>query len=123
MTTLRRESSSFNTQRRDSLTQARTRSRPKLLRSNATEPSITAPKAIKGSLVSPRSPRTATDMLNKVAVYPTTTGILGSSPAPETLSVHAKPIVFMTSGHTQPCDSQDAALSSSPRFGSSVQSF
>ncbi|KAH7318793.1 hypothetical protein B0I35DRAFT_253118 [Stachybotrys elegans] len=54
--------------RRDSLSRGSTRQRPILLRSSATEPSINTSNAIRGSCVSPGSPKRATDILSKVAV-------------------------------------------------------
>ena len=42
--------------------------RPRLLRSSATEPSVTASSAVRGSLASPKPSQKATDILNRVAV-------------------------------------------------------
>lgn len=46
------------------------RQRPRLLRSSATQPSVTASNEMKASLVSPNSPHSAADLLNKVAYIP-----------------------------------------------------
>ncbi|PNY24487.1 Uncharacterized protein TCAP_05571, partial [Tolypocladium capitatum] len=48
-----------------STTPSTSRPRPILLRSSVTEPSITAPNAIRGSLASPVSPEKAADILSK----------------------------------------------------------
>ncbi|EWY99639.1 hypothetical protein FOYG_03621 [Fusarium oxysporum NRRL 32931] len=79
----RRDSSSSSSSNTNS-----NRTRPRLLRSSATEPSITASNAIRGSFAGPGSPQRATDLLNRVAVY---------SPSPEAstpgpVSRHAEPI-------------------------------
>ncbi|KAF9777000.1 hypothetical protein IL306_004743 [Fusarium sp. DS 682] len=80
----RRDSSSSSSSHTNS-----NRTRPRLLRSSATEPSITASNAISGSFAGPGSPHRATDLLNRVAVY---------SPSPEqasttgSVSRHAEPI-------------------------------
>lgn len=62
----------MRTHRRDSSSYANStssRHRPRLLRSSATEPSITTSNAIRGSLAGPGSPQKATDLLSRVAVY------------------------------------------------------
>lgn len=115
MASLRRESGSMSTQRRDSLTHARTRSRPRLLRSSATEPSITATSAVKGSLVSPSPPRTATDILHRVAVYPPT--YLRSAHLDVESASHTDPIPIMRDGAEQPMDVQSAMMMDSPSSG------
>lgn len=56
------------------------RQRPRLLRSSATEPSITVSNATGNSFAGPESPHRATDILNRVAVY---------SPSPEQASTPA----------------------------------
>ncbi|KAI9158824.1 hypothetical protein HJFPF1_06822 [Paramyrothecium foliicola] len=56
--------------RRNSITRgAAMKQRPKLLRSSATEPSITGPNAVRGSLVIPTSPNSAAEILSKMAIY------------------------------------------------------
>ena len=55
--------------RRHSQSQYAQRQRPILLRSSATQPSVTASDEIQASLVSPRTARRAADLLSKVADY------------------------------------------------------
>lgn len=81
MNSFSRDSRSTRSHRRDSsssyATSTSSRHRPRLLRSSATEPSITTSNAIRGSLAGPGSPQKATDLLNRVAIYSPT------SPPPE----------------------------------------
>lgn len=53
--------------RRDSIRSNSGGRRPRLLRSSATEPSITASTASRNALATPQSARRATDLLNQVA--------------------------------------------------------
>lgn len=70
--------SRFSTQRRDSSGSAKSSTtssprsqRPRLLRSSATTPAVTASSSeIQASLVAPNSPHTAADLLNKMAYVP-----------------------------------------------------
>ncbi|ROW15528.1 hypothetical protein VPNG_02312 [Cytospora leucostoma] len=62
-------------QRRDS-SRSNGGRRPRLLRSSATEPSITTSTASRNALATPGSSRRATDLLNQMAV------VSGSPPAP-----------------------------------------
>ncbi|KAF4454011.1 heterogeneous nuclear ribonucleoprotein g [Fusarium austroafricanum] len=95
----RRDSSSSSSSHTNS-----NRTRPRLLRSSATEPSITASNAIRGSFAGPGSPQRATDLLNRVAVY---------SPSPEQASTPGP-----VSRHTEPIsicrDHREHSPSSSP---------
>ncbi|KAJ4250656.1 hypothetical protein NW762_011915 [Fusarium torreyae] len=99
--------SAVRAHRRDSSSSSHSntnRQRPRLLRSSATEPSITASNAIRGSFAGPGSPQRATDLLNRVAVY---------SPPPEQASTpgpiprHAEPIAICR-------DDREHSPSSSP---------
>ncbi|KAF5022544.1 hypothetical protein F66182_5377 [Fusarium sp. NRRL 66182] len=75
------------------------RQRPRLLRSSATEPSITASNAIRGSFAGPGSPQKATDLLSRVAVY--------SPSLEQSTSRHAHPIAICR-------DDREHSPSSSP---------
>jgi hypothetical protein len=78
-----------NRLRRDSLGRGvGTRQRPQLLRSSATEPSITAPNTIKGSLVFSSSPKRVADILSKMNVYSLTPS---DSDLPTPSSLHGRP--------------------------------
>ncbi|KAF4986210.1 hypothetical protein FGRMN_10946 [Fusarium graminum] len=112
---MRDSRSAVRAHRRDSSSSSQsqnstTRQRPRLLRSSATEPSITASNAIRGSFAGPGSPHRATDLLNRVAVY---------SPSPEPSSTscpvsrHAEPISICR-------DARELSPSSSPGSQSSV---
>ncbi|KAH7251613.1 hypothetical protein BKA59DRAFT_472355 [Fusarium tricinctum] len=109
---MRDSRSAVRAHRRDSSSSSQsqnstTRQRPRLLRSSATEPSITASNAIRGSFAGPGSPHKATDLLNRVAVY---------SPSPEQatpVSRHAQPISICR-------DDREHSPSSSPGSQSSV---
>ena len=72
--------------RRNSHSQHTSRHRPRLLRSSATQASVTASNEIQASLVSPNSPHTATDLLNKVAYMPPSSCDLGQPMASEPTS-------------------------------------
>lgn len=114
---------SITGRRRDSSTQNASRPRPRLLRSSATEPSVSAPNAIKGSLVSPNCQRRATDILSKVAIYsPATTGMGNPILAANHEAAHTEPITIVQDGHNQSSDvNLDSVLSDTPSSGSSVQ--
>ncbi|KAM0202614.1 hypothetical protein ACHAPA_011703 [Fusarium lateritium] len=110
---MRDSRSAVRAHRRDSSSSSQsqnstTRQRPRLLRSSATEPSITASNAIRGSFAGPGSPHKATDLLNRVAVY---------SPSPEQATTpvprHAEPISICR-------DAREHSPSSSPGSQSSV---
>ncbi|KFH46240.1 hypothetical protein ACRE_028690 [Hapsidospora chrysogenum ATCC 11550] len=58
--------------RRGSNTSTSSRQRPRLLRSSATQASVTASNEIQAALVSPNSPHTAAALLSKVAYFPHT---------------------------------------------------
>ncbi|CAG1983578.1 unnamed protein product [Fusarium graminearum] len=91
------------------------RSRPRLLRSSATEPSITVSNATGNSFAGPESPHRATDLLNRVAVY---------SPSPEQASTpaaiprHNRPMSICRDHHehspSSSPGSQSAVMSDSP---------
>ncbi|KAM0345102.1 hypothetical protein ACHAPU_006737 [Fusarium lateritium] len=110
---MRDSRSAVRAHRRDSSSSSQsqnstTRQRPRLLRSSATEPSITASNAISGSFAGLGSPHRATDLLNRVAVY-------SPSPEPSSTSVprHAQPISICR-------DAREDSPSSSPGSQSSV---
>jgi hypothetical protein len=109
--------SAVRAQRRDSSSSSSShtmsnRSRPRLLRSSATEPSITVSNATGNSFAGPESPHRATDLLNRVAVY---------SPSPEQASTpaaiprHARPMSICR-------DHREHSPSSSPGSQSAVMS-
>ncbi|RGP71642.1 heterogeneous nuclear ribonucleo g [Fusarium longipes] len=86
------------------------RSRPRLLRSSATEPSITVSNATGNSFAGPESPHRATDLLNRVAVY---------SPSPEQASTPAA--IPRHTGPMSICrDHREDSPSSSPGSQSAV---
>ena len=90
---IRDSRSSVRAHRRDSSSSSSSntnsnRTRPRLLRSSATEPSITASNAISGSFAGPGSPHRATDLLNRVAVYSPSS----EATTPGSVSRHAEPI-------------------------------
>ncbi|KAF7562584.1 hypothetical protein G7046_g1548 [Stylonectria norvegica] len=116
MTSFSREPrESSRTPRRDSLSQKASRQRPRLLRSSATEPSITTSNAIRGSLACSSSPQKATDLLNRVAVYAPPSGELEHSSAPMPVPRQVDAIVICREGHEQsPPGSQEIVLIDSP---------
>ncbi|KAH7189194.1 uncharacterized protein B0J16DRAFT_383061 [Fusarium flagelliforme] len=109
--------SAVRAQRRDSSSSSSShtmsnRQRPRLLRSSATEPSITVSNATGNSFAGPESPHRATDLLNRVAVY---------SPSPEPASTPAA--IPRHSGPMSICrDHREHSPSSSPGSQSVVMS-
>ncbi|CEI39618.1 hypothetical protein FSHL1_001555 [Fusarium sambucinum] len=109
--------SAVRAQRRDSSSSSSShtmsnRSRPRLLRSSATEPSITVSNATGNSFAGPESPHRATDLLNRVAVY---------SPSPEQASTPAA--IPRHAGPMSICrDHREHSPSSSPGSQSAVMS-
>ena len=101
--------SAVRAQRRDSSSSSSShtmsnRQRPRLLRSSATEPSITVSNATGTSFAGPESPHRATDLLSRVAVY---------SPSPEPASTPAA--IPRHSGPMSICrDHREHSPSSSP---------
>lgn len=88
-------------QRRDSLGRnAGSKQRPRLLRSSATEPSITAPKTIKGSLVVPSSPKRVADILSKMAVYPLAPAAPDLPTSPSLHHRQSDTVITVESAHT-----------------------
>ncbi|KAF7544976.1 hypothetical protein G7Z17_g9543 [Cylindrodendrum hubeiense] len=103
------------THRRDSSSHNASRQRPRLLRSSATEPSITASNAIRGPLASSSSPQKATDLLSRVAVYSPTHNHLEHSSAPESISHQVDAIVICRGdSEASPTSCQDVVLVDSP---------
>ncbi|CAM1508534.1 Fc.00g053820.m01.CDS01 [Cosmosporella sp. VM-42] len=107
---------SLRTHRRDSLSHNASRQRPRLLRSSATEPSITTSNAIRGPMGSSNSPQKATDILSRVAVYSPPPGDLERSTTPEPVSRRqVEAIAICREDHEQsPTSSQDVVLVDSP---------
>lgn len=104
--------------RRDSLSHSMTRQRPRLLRSSATEPSITASNAIRGHLSCSSSPQKATDLLSRVAVYSPPTSELERPSTPDRVSQQVEAIAICRDSHEQsPTGSQDVVLVDSPSEG------
>lgn len=88
------ESRRAGMQRRDSSRSNSGGRRPRLLRSSATEPSLTASTACRNALASPQTSRRATDLLNQVAISsspPSSLSPLSQSPtmydSPERMSI------------------------------------
>ncbi|PSS02425.1 hypothetical protein BD289DRAFT_478804 [Coniella lustricola] len=82
--------------RRDSIRSNSAGRRPRLLRSSATEPSITASTASRNALATPHSARKASDLLTQVAFSgspPSSTSPLSQSPTSiyETVSLDSMP--------------------------------
>lgn len=101
--------------RRDSSSHNASRQRPRLLRSSATEPSITASNAIRGPLASSNSPQKATDLLSRVAVYSPTHNHLEHSSASEHISHQVDAIVICRGdSEVSPTSCQDVVLVDSP---------
>ncbi|KAJ4328471.1 hypothetical protein N0V84_001155 [Fusarium piperis] len=98
--------SAVRAHRRDSSSSSHntSRQRPRLLRSSATEPSITASNAIRGSLAGPGSPQKATDLLSRVVVY---------APPPEQSSA-PEPIPHRTEAIAICRDDRDHSPTGSP---------
>ncbi|VUC21869.1 unnamed protein product [Clonostachys rosea] len=82
--------------------------RPRLLRSTATEPSITASNSFQASLVSPSSPQRATDLLN--AIYPSSTPCGMSS---ESIVHHSQPVTIIDRDNRGETDSAEMSRLSS----------
>ncbi|KAK7220123.1 hypothetical protein V2G26_008126 [Clonostachys chloroleuca] len=96
--------------RRDSHPHSSNRQRPRLLRSTATEPSITASNSFQASLVSPSSPQRASDLLSKVAIYPSSTPCgMGS----ESLVHHSQPVTIIDRDNRGETDSAEISRLSS----------
>ncbi|KAH7152546.1 hypothetical protein B0J13DRAFT_267382 [Dactylonectria estremocensis] len=102
------------THRRDSSSHNASRQRPRLLRSSATEPSITTSNAIRGPLASSSSPQKATDLLSRVAVYTPTHNHLEHSSAPESIPRQVEAIVICRDSEASPRSCQDVVLVDSP---------
>lgn len=102
--------------RRDSSSHNSSRHRPRLLRSTATEPSITASNAIRGPLASSNSPQKATDLLNRVAIYSPPTTHLEHNTTPEPISHQIEPIMICGGGRSEASSTscQDVVLVDSP---------
>lgn len=88
------ESRRVGMQRRDSSRSNSGGRRPRLVRSSATEPSITASTASRNALANPQSSRRATDLLNQIAISgspPNSASPLSQSPtmydSPESMSM------------------------------------
>ncbi|KAK7417323.1 hypothetical protein QQZ08_011666 [Neonectria magnoliae] len=109
-------SNAMRTHRRDSSSHNASRQRPRLLRSSATEPSITASNAIRGPMASSSSPQKATDLLTRVAVYsPSSPTHLEHSSAPEPISHQVDAIVICRGdSESSPTSCQDVVLVDSP---------
>ncbi|KAF4987924.1 hypothetical protein FDECE_15245 [Fusarium decemcellulare] len=110
--------SAVRAHRRDSSSSSHntSRQRPRLLRSSATEPSITASNAIRGSLAGPGSPQKATDLLNRVVVYSPPPE---QSSAPEPIPHHQAQSMVICRDHREHSPSgspgsQDVVLVDSP---------
>ncbi|KAL6360152.1 hypothetical protein LRP88_05854 [Fusarium phalaenopsidis] len=109
--------SAVRAHRRDSSSSSHntSRQRPRLLRSSATEPSITTSNAIRGSLAGPGSPQKATDLLSRVVVYAPPPE---QSSAPEPIPHRAEAIVICRDDRDQSPTgspgSQDVVLVDSP---------
>lgn len=101
--------------RRDSLSQCAARQRPRLLRSSATEPSITTSNAIRAPMSSSSSPQKATDLLSRVVICSSPPGDLERPSSPGPVRRQMEAIVICRDGHQQsPTSSQDVVLVDSP---------
>lgn len=106
--------------RRDSSSHTTSRQRPRLLRSSATEPSITTSNAIRGTLSNSSSPQKATDILSRVAIYSPPSTHIEHSSAPEPISHPVEAIVICNSStESSPTSCQDVVLVDSPSGSSS----
>lgn len=89
--------------RRDSIRSNSGGRRPRLLRSSATEPSLTASTASRNALATPQSSRRATDLLNQVAYSgspPNCASPLSQSPTSMTMSYETPSLGDLSRGET-----------------------
>lgn len=107
---------SLRSSRRNSLSQSAVRQRPRLLRSSATQPSITASNAIRAPMCSSSSPQKATDLLSRVVVYSPPPGHLEQASAPVPVPRQVEGMVICRDDHEQssPTSGQDIVLVDSP---------